>query len=279
MSDANTSLPVRTETNGDVVAQLCDATVTSQKLAINSVGQIETTSSGSATGGTAAGKSTLAGGQYNTALPTLTAAQQAALQLDSNGRLITTATISNDTNYGTVGTNTLRTASQVGNSSGAADFNAGATGAQTLRTVANQGAPNSLANAWPTKVTDGTNTLAPNSDGSINVKITDRTAGTDINDYKTATVLAAGVDNHDYTAVATFNLTQVEATGSGKAKIEVKINGVTKFVQFNSTATPNMSIHFEQPLVATVGQVVRVVVTNRDNQSQDVYSTISGYSV
>lgn len=42
-----------------------------------------------------------------------------------------------DTNYGVVGANTVRTASQIGNSTGAANFNAGSTGAQTLRTSAN----------------------------------------------------------------------------------------------------------------------------------------------
>ena len=41
--------------------------------------------------------------------------------------------ISNDTNYGTVGANTLRTAAQIGNATGAADFGSGATTAQTLR--------------------------------------------------------------------------------------------------------------------------------------------------
>lgn len=40
-----------------------------------------------------------------------------------------------DTNYGPVGDDTLRTAAQIGNATGAADFNAGATGAQTLRVV------------------------------------------------------------------------------------------------------------------------------------------------
>lgn len=40
MSDQNTSLPVRTQTNGDVVVQLVDGTVTSQKLAVDSSGRI-----------------------------------------------------------------------------------------------------------------------------------------------------------------------------------------------------------------------------------------------
>lgn len=43
---------------------------------------------GPVTPGTVASKSILTGGQYNTSLPTLTAAQQAALQVDSRSRLI-----------------------------------------------------------------------------------------------------------------------------------------------------------------------------------------------
>lgn len=44
-------------------------------------------------------------------------------------------TLDNDTNYGVVGADTLRTAAQIGNATGAADFNAGNASAQTLRTV------------------------------------------------------------------------------------------------------------------------------------------------
>jgi hypothetical protein len=43
---------------------------------------------GSVTGGTAAASSILIGGQYNSTLPTLTTTQQAAVQLDSSGRLL-----------------------------------------------------------------------------------------------------------------------------------------------------------------------------------------------
>lgn len=92
---------------------------------------------GPVTPGTVAARSSLAGGQFNTTLPTLTTTQQCALQLDSRGRLIVTTQAANDTNYGTVGANTLRTASQIGNAAGAADFNAGTTSAQTLRVSAN----------------------------------------------------------------------------------------------------------------------------------------------
>lgn len=192
-------------------------------------------------------------------------------------------------NYGAVGAQTLRVASQIGNATGAADFNAGATGAQTLRTSANQGAPNTIANAWPTLLTDGTDTVAVNTDGSINVVVTDATPGTPINDYKRAIAIAAGAsDNHDYTVTAakTLYLNQIEASGSGKTKAEVEIEtgvatGVftTKWSQFNSTADPNMTIHIDNPIAVAAGVRVRVVLTNKDILSADLYSTISGYEL
>ena len=158
MSDYNSSLPVRTENNGDVVAKLVDGTLTTQYLGIDASGrivvkladkngvgidsqtisttqwlQVVNPSSGPAAPGTAAAFSQLAGGIYKATLPTLTDTQQASLQLDSRGRLIVATQSSNDTNYGTVGANTLRTAAQIGNATGAADFNFGAASAQTLR--------------------------------------------------------------------------------------------------------------------------------------------------
>src|SRR5262249_53151461 len=148
-------------------------------------------------------------------------------------------------------------AAQIGNATGAADFNAGATGAQTLRVEANQGAPATLANAWPTKVTDGTDVLAVNTDGSINVVVQDSTPGTPINDYKAASAIAAGAtDNHDYTVTAakTFYLNEVRSSASGKAKMQVSIEtGVGTgtfnviFTEFNSTATPNMGFDISNP--------------------------------
>lgn len=56
-------------------------------------------------------------------------------EVDSAGRIDVAVTFSNDTDYGVVGANTLRTAAQIGNATGAADFNDGNSGAQTLRVV------------------------------------------------------------------------------------------------------------------------------------------------
>jgi hypothetical protein len=113
-------------------------------------------SDGPVTPGTVASFSQLAGGQFNTALPTLTTGQQSAIQLDASGRLIIAPTtqgiLAEDHNYGTVGVNTLRTASQIGNATGAADFAAGNSSAQTLRVViaTNQAAIPVTGTFWQT---------------------------------------------------------------------------------------------------------------------------------
>ncbi len=216
MADFSSALPIRSELVGqvvyqDIITKLGDATnPTTQQAAVDTFGsqfsvirdtagnaigdqllsttywlQVVEPSNGSAAAGTAASFSTLVGGIYNSSPITLTTGQQASLQLNSSGYLLVAsspASLGYDTNYGTVGATTLRTAaeignatgaasfnygavgaqtlrvaSQIGNATGAADFGAGATDAQTLRVSANQGTAAALAGAWPMEITDGTN--------------------------------------------------------------------------------------------------------------------------
>ena len=159
---------------------------------------VKDNSLGTVAAGTAGTQSSLAGGVFNTALPTLTTGQQAALQLDSSGRLIiapstsaSIVTVSNlpttvDTNYGTVGTSTIRTASQIGNATGAASFGAGATGAQTLRVAANTydgfgnaitSASNGFAAQQLLSVQVPNTTVAPVALGALNATISIAMAG------------------------------------------------------------------------------------------------------
>ena len=227
MSDILSGLPTRTQLPGqanydDMVVKLGDGTTSSQLAKVDANGSqygviadvsgndvttqanggqraldVISQSNGPVTPGTAANFSDLIGGQYNSTLPTLTTGQQSAIQVDSRGRLLVTASSTDDHNYGVVGSNTLRTAaqignatgaadfnygaigaqslrvaSQIGNATGAADFNAGATGAQTLRVTANQGAPGTAANGWFVKLTDGTNTTSITAAGEVKVDIT-----------------------------------------------------------------------------------------------------------
>ena len=210
-----------------------------------------------------------AGGELSTTIST---------PLPAGTNSIGTVVVSNlpttvDTNYGTVGANTIRTASQIGNATGAANFNNGATGAQTLRVAAN------LA-------VGGADVTSLNP---VPVVISATGSGTSVNDYKTASAVASNAtDNHDYTVTAgkTLLLHQLEASGSGKIKMEAQIEtGVatnvfnTKFVQFNSTATPNTSVLLQDPISVAAGVRVRIIMTNDDKGAQDLYSTISGQEV
>lgn len=384
MSDYNSSLPVRTENPGDVIAKIADATTPSQQLAVDSSGRIIAkieASNGDSLTDTAGSLNVnvtntfpvsigtvdeaaftygssleqTIGGVFQDTAPTVTAGHSAAARITSqrglhinlrdaagnelgaanaagvwvrpgdgtNAQAYTAAgeakvditssitlsvTATNlpatvDTNYGTVGASTLRSAAQIGNATGAASFGAGATGAQTLRVEANQGAANatpwneniaqiagavpSATNALPTQIS--TAGAFVSSSNPLPVILDPAGIGISINDYKDATAIAAGAsDNHDYTVTAgkTLHLEQLESTGSGKSKMEVQIEtgvatGVftSKFVQFNSTATPNMHIALLANILVAAGVRVRVIMTNRDNQSQDMYSTISGFEV
>jgi hypothetical protein len=173
MSDYSSDLPVRSNLPGqvnpdDVIVKLGDATnPTTQQAMVDTHGsqyvvnadsagnligdqqlsstwwlQVVTPTNGSASPGTSAAFSELIGGQYNTTLPTLTNGQQSAIQVNSHGVLLVSNSnfpLTVDTNYGTVGANTIRTAAQIGNATGAADFNFGTVGPQTLRVASEIG--------------------------------------------------------------------------------------------------------------------------------------------
>jgi hypothetical protein len=251
MSDFNSSLPVRTETNGDVAAKIVDGTITSQALAVDSSGRItvklddsagngitsvtngaqqalsvQVQSAGPVAAGTVASFSDLIGGQFNTTLPTLTTGQQAAIQVDNRGRLLVMASISNDTNYGVVGANTLRVASQIGNATGAADFNAGATSAQTLRVQANQGAPGTNANAWFVHPTDGINNQSFTATGQATVIVT--------------SPLPAGTNNIGIVTASNFPTTldtNYGVVGASTLRTAAQIGNSTGAADFNAGAT------------------------------------------
>lgn len=109
--------------------------------------------------------------------------------------------------------------------------------------------------------------------------------GTAVQNYNTAASIAAGAtSNHDY-AVPTgiFELLQVQATSSGKMKIEIQhssdgVSFTTLTVGFNSPADPNIDTSLKAPYNLTGGAsaLIRVIRTNKDGQSQDLYSTIVG---
>ena len=97
-------------------------------------------------------------------------------------------------------------------------------------------------------------------------------------DYNQSVAIAANASStHTYAAPAGFKLKESFISASGKIKAELKINSVTVAVGFNSTANPNISFRFEKGLNAS-GVNIEIIKTNLDKQSQDLYSTIVGIS-
>ena len=113
--------------------------------------------------------------------------------------------------------------------------------------------------------------------------------GDEIQDFKQATTIAADAsDDHTYSVASgrTLLLTGVYASSSSRSKCEVYIGdgGVSetfalKAVAFGTSSDPNMPIKFTTPIkvVGTANTTtVKITMTNRDNQSQDLYSTVMG---
>lgn len=337
MADFDSSLPIRTENAGDVIAKISDATVPSQQLAVEADGSINVNAV-FAPGGAVEitdGTDTLAinaDGSLNAVVSATNldirdlafatdkvdasgstlgansgvdigdvtvnnAAGAAAVNIQDGGNSITVdgsvtvsatdldirdltfATDKVDASGSTLGANSGVDIGDVtvNNAAGAAAVNIQDGGNSITVDATDLDIRNLSASQDNVAISDGTDTLAVNSDGSINVRVT-KIGGTSVADYNTSASLASGASNtHTYTSTGNFYLEQILASASGKMKIVVAVNGVTRFVQFNSTANPNMMVSLEQPILATNGQTVTIARTNNDNQAQDVYSTIVGY--
>lgn len=303
MSDYNSSLPVRTEAAGDLAVKIVDSTITSQQLTVNADGSVNVVATAT-----------------NLDIRDLTHVSDSVsvgdgtdlLAINTDGSVNITDNGGSLTVDGTVelGSTTLAALESitVQNGAGGSAVNIqdggnsitvdgtvelGATTLAALESITVTATALDIRALTPAtdsvKISDGTDSLAVNTDGSINVVVTSSVVGTPVCDYNTASAVAAGASsNHDYTVTAatTLKLTGVLASASGKCKITVQVEtgvatGVfnTKFVAFNSTATPNMTVFPTGDLMVAAGVRVRIIRTNKDNQSQDLYSTIEGSEV
>tara|TARA_R110000868_G_scaffold272607_1_gene531836 strand:- start:5294 stop:6082 length:789 start_codon:yes stop_codon:yes gene_type:complete len=259
MADFNSSLPVRTETSGDVAVKLVDGTVVSQAASVSAGGALKVDGSAVTQPISAAALPLPAGAATEVTLAKLPIAQGA-----------------------TLGANT-----------GVMDMGSVSTAAPTYTT--GQISPLSLTTAGALRVdTSGsTSTVNIQVDGAavsktnaMPVYLTD-SPGTEVNDYNTAAaVAAAGTSNHDYTVTAarTLRLAQIIGSASGRMKMEVQFEtgaatGVfnTKFVQFNSTSFPNMVLPINELITVAAGVRVRIIRTNLDKSAADLYTTICGH--
>ena len=302
MSDFSSSLPIKTENAGDVIVKLADATVTSQQLAIDSSGRT-TAKLNDGAGNSLASSTTAPAGTEQAlivrSIPSGTQTVSGTVAATQSG------TWSQRLQDGSGNAVT----SQVNGAQRALDVGINVAGIQvdprSIRALtstdvvtarAQDGAGNALTSsaAGATRpldvaLRDSAGALLGSATNPISVAISADIVGAEVVNYQTNSAIAAGASsNHDYTVTATKTLLlrQVESSASGKAKIEVQVEtgvatGVfqSRFVQFNSTAHPNMTIHLDAPISVAAGVRVRVIRTNRDNSAQDLYSTLLGQEV
>lgn len=301
MADFDSSLPVRTESAGDIIAKIADATTPSQQLAVESDGSINVNASFSPgtevkiTDGTdtvavnadgslnavvsatnldirdlafATDKVDVGGSVVALDSTTLTALESITVQNGSGGSAVNIQDGGNSiTVDGTVAA--TQSGSWTVTANAGTNLNTSALALNTTLTDKTQF----------TNITDGTDTLAVNTDGSINVVLLNDVPGTEIcNRQTSAAVASAASTNHDYTVTTgkTFTAEQAVIAGSGKLKVQVLFNGVIKFDAFNSTANPTILLPMLRLIKAASTQVVRITITNLDNQAQDLYSTLMG---
>ena len=299
MSDFNSSLPVRTQDPGDVIVKIADATTPSQQLTVNANGSINVEDGGASLTVDATDldirdlvfatdKVDASGSVVALDAPTLAALESitvqngagaAAVNIQDGGNSITVDAVDLDIRD-------LAFATDKADVSGST-VELGATTLAALESITVVATDLDIRDLSHTqdsvKIGDGTDFLAINSDGSINV-IQQEDLGTEVVDFNTAAALAsAATSNHDLVFATASKLYQVLASASGKLKIEVQVETgaatgvfVTKAVAFNSTATPNIDINLSKYAAIPLGAKVRIIRTNKDNQSQDVYSTIVG---
>ncbi len=198
-------------------------------------------------------------------------------------------TLGYDENYGTVGATTLRTAAQIGNATGAADFGAGAAGAQTLRVIlpTNQSAipvsesgtwtvqPGNTANTtpWLATISQGGNSATVSAGGALKV---DASASTQ---PISGTVAATQSGTWNITNVSgTVSLPTGAATEASLVKLPVA-QGSTTSGQSGpltqgavTTVAPSYSTGQTSPLSLTTGGALRV---DASSSTQPVSGTVA----
>lgn len=126
------------------------------------------------------------------------------------------------------------------------------------------------------------NSTANSQSNPIYVAVTNPIVTGEVNDYSTATPAGGATSNHDYTVVTAMKLKSVEFACSGAMKVEIQVGPVgslvTKAVGFIPSQGGTKQIFFDPPIEipTTSTGTVRVIRTNRNLLSADVYSTILG---
>jgi len=250
MADYDSSLPARTESAGDIDVFISDATTPSQKLKVNADGSIDT----------------------NTSLPSGTqveitdGTETLLVNVDGSINAVVTAT---DLDIRPLVNTDVVTVEDGG---GSLTVDAIDLDIRDLVASSDSVQANLFDDAG----------VAYSAVNPLAVTMVSDQLGDEIVDFNTSAAVAAAASvNHDYTVTAakTFLGELVWASGSGKIKVEVLVNAAIVYVGFNSTATPNVEIPLGKIVKGLATEVIRITITNRDKQPQDVYSTLTGLEV
>lgn len=263
MSDFNSSLPVRTEQDGDVVVKVADSTLPSQQLKVNSDGSVNITDNN---GSLTVDATDLDIRDLDAGQDSVEVLQPSADNLNANANL-------------QVGDVDVSNSNPVPISDSGGSLTVDATDLDIRNLVFADDKVD--VSGSDISIVNGANTMAVNTDGSINVVIQED-PGLEIVDYNTEASIAAGATSqHDVVFAAASKLHQVFASASGKLKIEVQVEtGAstnlfnTILVAFNSTAAPNIQLNLSKYAAIPAGARVRIIRMNKDTQAQDVYSTV-----
>ena len=125
----------------------------------------------------------------------------------------------------------------------------------------------------------------PYSDANPLNVVMSESDGDELTIFNTSAAVAKDASvNHDYTVTALKKLRvrQVFASASGRTKVEIFTEtGVgtnlfnTRLVGFGTASNPNVPIDLKSLLHVLAGTIIRIKITNTDNQPFDVYSTLS----
>lgn len=254
MADYDSSLPVRTENDGDIKNVIVDPTTTSQQLGVDANGRLGAVIYGN-------------NGTSDIVLPI--DPTSGAVQVD----IVDATGITVD-----VDIDQVLDGDAVGATKGTIAAGTDGSNYQFLSTTTAGELKVDLAVQSLTAV-------AVSADGNANTSVNPifvsdvGASGDAVHEYDTSASIAKDATHTGSYTVSvgkTLSLQQIRASGSGKIKVEVQVNSVTVDVGFNSTANPDVVIDFPTAILVPAGQDVDVIVTNRDGLAQDLYTSING---
>jgi len=127
------------------------------------------------------------------------------------------------------------------------------------------------------KIGDGTDLLAVNTDGSINVNIVSTVLADEFHTANVGSPAANTVSTQTKTATGgTMLVTQITVAGSGGVKYVVKNNAVEVMTGFIGRDGNTDSITFATPIEVASGDDFTIDRTNRQQVANDVYSSVFG---